>query len=638
MIFIADYFAIGLVIILAMFFFENITTVRVMPRSSKIFLAVLGMTAINAVTDLAAGSLLRKDGVPYWLNMLVNTLYFLFNIVTTSCIAVYLFTKILEHTHRQHCRRNAYTALSIVLTIYLAVIISNPWTSLLFYFDEQGNYCRGPLNALGYFVTLVQMILVLVCYFRNRDSAGKPLRRALINVFPVVPVCIIIQRLFPEIMMNSILLAFADTVLFMTFMSQRHGVHALTELNDRHRFFDEVDHLIKKHEPFQIFQINLKNFSAINRKFGHLIGDEYLYQFAFSLEKIMKNGMTFHMNGTVFAAVAQYTDPNAAQEQKKVLLDFLDKGISFDQIHIETEYIVSHYAASGSDVSAADVYEIMEYAASKGYAAKQKYVSCSNETREENERRRYLRDRLTQVDENHGFEVWCQPIKCMATGKFCSMEALIRMREPNGKLISPAEFIPLAEETGQINAITWFVLNQVCRMLKSNPELEDTSVSINVPMSQLIEKDFASRFISTVDAFGVEHRRICIEFTERTILESFQHMQSAMNVLTDAGFRFFLDDFGVGYSNFNCLISLPFNVIKFDSALIHRDIDGLQQFETIKALTSLFHGRNLTVVAEGIEKPEEVQMLTEIGVDRIQGYVFARPMPENELLRFYREM
>ena len=174
--------------------------------------------------------------------------------------------------------------------------------------------------------------------------------------------------------------------------------------------------------------------------------------------------------------------------------------------------------------------------------------------------------------------------------------------------------------------------------LKSNPELEDTSVSINVPMSQLIEKDFASRFISTVDAFGVEHRRICIEFTERTILESFQHMQSAMNVLTDAGFRFFLDDFGVGYSNFNCLISLPFNVIKFDSALIHRDIDGLQQFETIKALTSLFHGRNLTVVAEGIEKPEEVQMLTEIGVDRIQGYVFARPMPENELLRFYREM
>ena len=98
MIFIADYFAIGLVIILAMFFFENITTVRVMPRSSKIFLAVLGMTAINAVTDLVAGALLRKDGVPYWLNMLVNTLYFLFNIVTTSCIAVYLFTKILEHT------------------------------------------------------------------------------------------------------------------------------------------------------------------------------------------------------------------------------------------------------------------------------------------------------------------------------------------------------------------------------------------------------------------------------------------------------------------------------------------------------------------------------------------------------------
>ena len=637
MIFIGDYFAIGLVIILAMFFFDNITSIKYMPRSSKLFLAVLALTAFNAATDLLAGALLTKEGVPYWLNMLMNSLYFVSNLVATSCIALYLFTKILEHTHRRHCQRNAHVGLSVILCVHLIAVICNLWTGILFYFDADGDYCRGPLNSLGYFLMFAQMILVLICYFRNRGSSGRPMRRALINVFPVVPVCVIIQRLFPEIMLNSILIAFADVILFMTFMGQRHGIHSLTELNDRYRFFDEVDHLIKKQEPFQVFLINLKNFSAVNRKFGHSVGDEYLYQFAFSLEKVIKGSMTFHMNGTIFAIVLRYTYPSVSETQSKMLLDFLGRDVSFESHRIETENYVSHYIADGSEASAAEVYEVLEYAVSMGYKTKQKDVLCSGGTREENARRRYLRDRLKVIDGKHGYEVWYQPIKCLSTGRFCSMEALIRLREPDGALVSPAEFIPLAEETGQIHAVTWFVLDEVCKNLRRCPELEGVSVSINVPMAQLMEEGFAARFIRTVDAAGIEHRRICIEFTERTIIDKFDRMQSVMKELTDAGFRFFLDDFGVGYSNFNCLSALPFSTIKFDPALIHADSSGSKNYETVQALTVLFHGMNLTVIAEGIETKEEVDVLSGIGVDRIQGYVFARPMPEKDVLRFYRE-
>jgi len=637
MIYIADYFALGLVIILFMFFFGNMTTLRYMPASSKIFTIVLTMTGLNALIDLLAGVLLSLSGIPVWVNMLVNSLYFVCNLVTTSFIALYLFTKILEHTHRRHCKRNAYIALSIVLAFYIAVVISNIWTGVLFYFDEQGTYCRGTFNALGYFLILLQMVLVLICYFRNKESASKPMRRALINVFPVVPFCIYIQRLFPEIMLNSILLAFADTVLFMTFMSQRHGIHTLTELNDRHRFFDEVDHLISKQEPFQIYMINLKNFSAVNQKFGHLVGDEYLYQFAFALEKASKNGVAFHMNGTVFAVIMRYTYQTVAEKQSKVLLNFLDQGIAFDQYHIETEYVVSHYVADGLETTAMDIYEILEYLVVKGFAMKQRYVLFNQSVREEIERRRYLRDRLKTIDKLHGFEVWYQPIKCLATGEFCSMEALIRLREPSGELISPAEFIPLAEETGQINDITWFVLDEVCKHLRRYPELEGTSVSINLPMTQLVEKDFVPHFMGIVDRMGIEHRRICIEFTERTILENFRHTKSVMKELTDAGFRFYLDDFGVGYSNFNCLMQLPFQMIKFDSGFIQMQANVDKSYSTIHALTKLFHDMGLVVVAEGAETDEEVQSLKDSGVDRVQGYVFAHPMPEKETLRFYRE-
>ena len=637
MIFIADYFALALVVILFMFFFDNKSKMRYMPAPSRVFAGVLALTALNAATDLLTGGLLVSRDIPLWLNVFVNSFYFFVNIVTTSCIALYLFMKILEHTHRRHCRRNAYIGLSAILAVYMLVIVLNLKTGVLFYFNEQGEYCRGPLNALGYILTLVQMVLVLICYFRNRETTSRPMRRALINVFPIIPVCIIIQRLFPEIMLNSIIIALVDVVLFMTFMSQRHGVHSLTELNDRHRFFDEVERLIAKQEPFQIYLINLKNFSAVNRKFGHLIGDEYLYQFAFSLEKTLKGSMAFHMNGTVFAIVMRYTYQSVAEKQTSALLEFLDKGVDFDQYHIEADYFVANYVADGTETTATDIYEVLEYSVTRAVALKQKYVLCTVNMRDEKERRRYLRERLKKIDRTSGFEVWYQPIKCMSTGRFCSMEALIRLREPSGELISPVEFIPLAEETGQINAITWFVLEETCKHLRRSPELEGVSVSINLPMEQMMETDFVSRFIDVVDQAGVEHRRICIEFTERTILDNFRQIKSTMEELTDSGFRFYLDDFGVGYSNFNCLLQLPFQIIKFDAEFLRQQKNGVRDYSTVQALTKLLHGMNLTVVAEGVETPDEVESLDQIGIDRIQGYVFARPMAEKDVLRFYRE-
>ena len=636
MIYIADYFAIGLVIILLTFFFDDKTNLRLMPLANKVFMVTLIMTALNAITDLLTGIFLTLSGIPLWLNILINTLYFITNLVTTSLIALYFFIKILEHTHQRHCKRSAYIALSCIFAVYLAAVIINIPTGILFYFDSEGNYCRGPLNAIGYIAMFAQMFFVLLCYFRNKPSASKPMRRALNNLFPVIPLCVIIQRIFPEIMLNSIFIAFTDAIIFMTFMSQRIGVHSLTELNDRYRFFEELNRIISKKEPFQVYLINLKNFGAINKKHGHTVGDEFLYQFAFSLEKALRTCTAFHMNGTVFALVSRYTYQSASDKQSGDLLDFLNRGIDFGQHHIEADYIVSHYISTGEESSSTEVYEVMEYSISKAHRTNQQYVRCNSEICKELVRRKYLRERLQKIDTEHGFEVWYQPIKCISTGAFCSMEALIRLREPDGTLISPAEFIPIAEQSGQISTVTWFVLDQVCSLIKRNPDVGFNSISINLPMSQLLEKGFVTRFVGTVDQAGISHNRICLEFTERTILDKFAQTQEIMNELTENGFRFYLDDFGVGYSNFNCLLQLPFQMIKFDAGMIHNQNNSKQNYTALAALTKIFHDMRLIVVAEGAENDQEADALAAVGVDRIQGFVYAHPMPEEDLLRFYQ--
>ena len=182
-----------------------------------------------------------------------------------------------------------------------------------------------------------------------------------------------------------------------------------------------------------------------------------------------------------------------------------------------------------------------------------------------------------------------------------------------------------------------FVLDEVCKLLKSSPELADISVSINMPMAQLLESGFVPRFIGTVNQAGIDHRRICIEFTERAILENFQKTHNVMQKLAYEGFQFYLDDFGTGYSNFNCLLQLPFQIIKLDTSVVHAEVTGLSVYTMPRMLTKLFHDMNLLVVAEGVEKVEEVRALTKLGVDRVQGYALARPMPVDTLLNFYRE-
>jgi EAL domain-containing protein (putative c-di-GMP-specific phosphodiesterase class I) len=486
-------------------------------------------------------------------------------------------------------------------------------------------------------MVFAQMILVLICYTRNRKNASFIMRRVLLQTFPVIVLCVIIQRIYPDIMLNSLLISFMDTVLFLTFQGQRQGIHNLTRLNDRHRFFKDMESRILTKEKFQIFLINIKDFGMVNEKYGHLFGDEALYQFAYSLERLIKNSMAFHMNGTVFALAIPYTSQMDADENCSRVLGFLEEGIECKHIHLHFEHVIVEYLVDEKETDAAELYEKLEYAATLAYEKKHKYIRYTDDIGSQMHRTRYLIERLQTIDQNHGFSVWYQPIKCLSNEKFCSMEALIRLQEPDGTMISPAEFIPVAEQTGLINSVTWFVLDQVCRFISSHDEVKNIAVSVNLPMTQLLDKGFSTRLNSIVDHYHVEHRQICLEFTERAILENFEKTKDIMESLVTDGYRFYLDDFGTGYSNFNCLLQLPFQFIKLDRSLTRTDRNRNRHHDLVHTLTTLFHGMNLDVIAEGTETLEDVEAMISRGIDRVQGFYFARPMNEEMTLKFYHE-
>ena len=541
--FIGDYFAISLVLILSLFYFDRKNSLN---TASRYFIGSLAFTAMTAGTNIMTGSLMENPGTPLWMHMTVNTLYFLVNILSTSFIALYLFTKILEHSYNRHCMRNALIGLGCCLAVYGFFLLANVWTGWLFYFDAAEVYCRGPLNALGYWITIVQMGLVIMCYVRNRKNASSSMSRVLVQTFPIVLLVIVIQRVYPEIMLNSFAMTMMEIVLFLTFNGQRPGVHSLTRLNDRHRFFEDLERRKANQESVQIFMLNIKNLNVVNQKYGHMFGDELLYQFAFALERLIKTGSAFHMSGAVFAITIAYGNQHTAEKHLSRVLEFLESGIEFGGEHIELDYVAVEYLADSREFDAAQIYEMLEYAAAEAYRNKERYIRCTAELRDKMTRRRYLIERLQHIDREHGFRTWFQPVRCMKTGKFCSMEALVRLVEPDGSIISPAEFIPVAEQAGMIAPITWFVLEDVCRALRDHPELNGVSVGVNLPMVQMLGKDFRVRLNSIVNQYGIDHERICLEFTERAIPENFEQAQQTMWELRRDGYHFYLDDFGEG--------------------------------------------------------------------------------------------
>ena len=632
MILIGNYFAIALVMILCLFFFDS----KHFPtKTSKYFAIVLILTLVTSALDIFATSMLTVPGIPPWVHIATNSAYFAVNIFTTAGIAMVLFSKILEHVYDDHCMKRASFMLNTVSTIYFTLIAANAFTGWIFYIDESGAYRRGPINSIGYAVTFIQMVLVLICYVRNRRSVDAVTRRALFQTIPIVAACISLQLFFPDVLMNGLIMSLVDTVIYLNFQNQRPGKNALTKLNDRHRFLSFVEEHISSGRIFKVYLIYIKNLDSVDHKYGNTVADEILYLFAFGLEKRIKNSTTFQLDSSTFVVATQLENRGEHNDHLESLRSFLNGGVVYkDEVTVfDCQILENTLRISGRS---ADLFlEELQHGLDIMTEAKENYLIYTPEMTEAMLRRRHIISKLETVDLEHGYELWFQPIRCAKDGSFSSAEALIRLRDTTGEFISPGEFIPVAERADMINPITWFVISEACRVLSSSPELDGVSISINMPMRQLLEEEFEEKLDKIVDNFGISHERIGIEFTERSILENFELSRDIMERISCRGYRFLLDDFGSGFSNFNCLLSLPFSRVKLDKSLTDT-VDG-KNAEVVRMLTDFFHKANLEVIAEGVETAEQVAALTSYGVDKIQGYHFAAPMSHAALLDFYRE-
>lgn len=251
-------------------------------------------------------------------------------------------------------------------------------------------------------------------------------------------------------------------------------------------------------------------------------------------------------------------------------------------------------------------------------------------------RRRELLRLVRRALSGDSFELYYQPVYDCKRREFRSAEGLIRLRDENGGLVSPGEFIPLAEGAGLMGEISRQVLEKAVLFLERHPAGLLEQLSVNLSAGELEDGRFLDWAWKLLEHHRVLAKRLRIELTERVRPASPGKLQEAMEWLADAGIGFYLDDFGVGYSNLERMLSLPFEAVKLDASLTAGIRQDERKYRSIRHMVGMLHEAGFLVVAEGIENGEEAGKAKELFVDRIQGFYYARPMPENRFLEFMK--
>ncbi len=412
---------------------------------------------------------------------------------------------------------------------------------------------------------------------------------------------------------------------------------ALTDLPNRVLFRQQLErslNAIPAGNNLAVLYIDVDEFKSVNDSLGHPVGDELLKAIALRLrECVGEQDMVARLGGDEFAIMQVAIDDGSAP------VDLVAR--VYEAIRRPTDCLghsVIADASIGISVASADdtdLDELLKNADLAMYAAKAEgrrtYRFFNSDMDARAKARRTLELELRQAVLEQSFEVYYQPIVELQTNRVTGCEALLRWHHPVRGIVSPADFIPVAEETGLIDDLGAWVLNTACREAASWPS--EMKIAVNVSPVQFRNHAFALRVASALAASGLAANRLELEITETILIRDDEAALSILHQLRDLGVRIALDDFGTGYSSLSYLQRFPFDKIKIDRCFISDVTAPDGSVSIVRAVVNIATARKMMTTAEGVETQQQREFLRILGCTEMQGYLFSPPKPAADIRR-----
>ncbi len=410
----------------------------------------------------------------------------------------------------------------------------------------------------------------------------------------------------------------------------RHDV--LTNLPNRRLFREQLEqalHRITRNEQVAVFCIDLDNFKDVNDSLGHPTGDDLLKEVACRLSKcVRKSDTVSRLGGDEFAIVQVGREPQPLEASSLASRLVEVVGAPYDieghQVIIGTSIGISLAPGDGSDPD-----QLLKNADMALYRAKAdgrgtyRFFEAGMDARAQARRLLMLDMRAALL--RGEFEVYYQPIYDLETDRIICFEALVRWNHPLRGITLPADFIPLAEETGLIVPIGDWVLRKAC--MDAVSWSQDVCVAVNLSPAQFKNRNLVPSVIAALSASGLAANRLELEITESVLLQDSEATLAALHKLREFGLRISMDDFGTGYSSLSYLRSFPFDKIKIDQSFVHELASRGDSMAIIRAVTGLGKNLGIATTAEGVETNEQLALLRAEGCTEVQGYLFSKPRP-----------
>lgn len=409
------------------------------------------------------------------------------------------------------------------------------------------------------------------------------------------------------------------------------GLPNATQFNNR--LNEEIEFSNQSNQTFPLVQINIEKLGEINDALGFTRGDQLLQEVADRLKNAAPSYELARLRGDEFAILLKNCTLNDAIDfitglEKLFTLPFYISEVALD---ISVRIGLAMFPEHGSTPH--DLYRHVDFAVRQAKKRGTRFEMFDRALDSDQPHRLALAAELRRAIDENGLMLYVQPKVDCRTGEVCSVEALIRWGHPKRGLISPDEFIPLAEQIGLIRPLTQWVLVSTMELLNIWKNLGITMpIAINISARNLQENDLIERVHRLIQQWDINPNALEIEVTESSVMEDAEHALEVLHLLRDEGIPLSIDDFGTGYSSLAYLQRLPVQYIKIDKSFVGDMLSSHESLMIVRSTIDLAHDLGKEVIAEGVETQQHWDKLYELGCDKAQGYFIARPMPANDFL------
>lgn len=415
----------------------------------------------------------------------------------------------------------------------------------------------------------------------------------------------------------------------------------LTQLPNRRLLLDRLNQALavisRNGQCGALLFLDLDHFKTLNDTLGHDVGDMLLQQVAARLTACVREGDTISRLGgdefvVLLVGLSEQSIEAAAQTKDvaEKILTSLNQPYQLNTNTCRSTASIGATLLNGQEEAPRELLKQADIAMYQSKTGGRNTLQFFDPKMQEaiNIRADMENELRTAIDQ-HQFQLYYQ-IQVGSTGQALGAEALIRWQHPERGMISPFNFIPLAEETGLILPIGQWVLDAACAQINTwqqNPLTQDLVLAVNVSAKQFHQVDFVEQVNTTLQRHEINPARLKLELTESMLVDNINDIITKMNMLSEIGIRFSLDDFGTGYSSLQYLKKLPLNQLKIDQSFVRDIVTDSSDRTIVRTIITMAHSLDINVIAEGVETAEQKQLLLDNGCTYYQGYLFSKPLP-----------